>query len=69
MNKYENNLYFQNSGWENIPNLEDSPNIHTDSDLTFIIYFKYIMAQTLPHSSHPESDYYVLGITPGTLRM
>lgn len=51
------------------PNLEDSPNIHTDSDLTFIIYFKYIMAQTLLHSSHPENDYNVLGITPGTLRM
>ena len=43
--------------------------IHTDSDLIFIIYFKYIMAQTVPHSSHPENDCYVLGITPGTLRM
>lgn len=69
MNKYGNNLYFQNSGWENSPNLEDSPNIHTDSDLIFTIYFKYIMAQTVPHSSRPENDRYVLGIMPGTLRM
>lgn len=69
MNKYGDNLYFQNSDGKTSQTLEDSPNIHTDSDLIFIIYFKYIMAQTLPLSSHPENDYYVLGIMPGTLHM